>query len=67
MIDRGQVAPDGADICYGILSCCKQVAPTELLGNTFFKKLKCYHFCFFMFLQIYKSASPALMGGVRGG
>ena len=46
MIDRGQVAPDGADICYGILSCYKQVAPTELIGNTFFKKLKCYEFFF---------------------
>ncbi|WP_211436060.1 hypothetical protein, partial [Candidatus Kuenenia stuttgartiensis] len=35
-----QVAPDGANICYGILSCYKQVAPTELIGNTFFKMLK---------------------------
>ena len=37
-----QVAPDGANICYGVLSCYKQVAPTELIGHTFFKKLKCY-------------------------
>src|SRR3989339_311016 len=26
-----QVAPNGANICYGILSCYKQVAPTELM------------------------------------
>ncbi len=44
MIDRRQVAPDGANVCYGILSCYKQVAPTELIGNTFFKTLTCYPF-----------------------
>ncbi len=36
---RGQAAPDGANICYGILSCYKQAAPTDLMGNTFFKRL----------------------------
>nr|CAJ73104.1 unknown protein [Candidatus Kuenenia stuttgartiensis] len=29
-------------ICYNILFCYKQAAPTELIGSTFFKKLKCY-------------------------
>ena len=30
MIDSKQAAPNGANICYSILSCYKQVAPTEL-------------------------------------
>jgi len=37
-----QAAPDGANICYGIPSCYKQIAPTELMGNTFFKRLNWY-------------------------
>jgi len=37
-----QVAPNGANICYGILSCYKQVAPTELMIDKFFKRLNCY-------------------------
>ena len=39
-----QVAPNGANICYGILSCYKQVAPTELMIDKFFKRLNCYAF-----------------------
>ena len=37
-----QAAPDGAHMCYGVLSYYKQVAPPELISNTFFKRLKCY-------------------------
>ena len=31
MIDMQQAAPNGANICYGILSCYKQVAPDGLM------------------------------------
>ena len=32
-----QVAPNGANICYGILSCYKQVALTERMIDKFSK------------------------------
>jgi len=35
-----QVAPNGASICYGIISCYKQIAPTELTIDKFFKLVK---------------------------
>ncbi|TVM02245.1 MAG: hypothetical protein CV080_01375, partial [Candidatus Kuenenia stuttgartiensis] len=41
-IYKRQVAPNRANLCYNILFCYKQAAPTELIGSTFFKKLKCY-------------------------
>jgi len=39
-----QAAPNGANICYSILSCYKQVAPTEIMIDKFFKTLNCYNF-----------------------